>query len=475
MQLRQAGVGEGSGHRTLAAELADLALRTSLADVPAPVVERAKIHLLDQLGAQIVGSTLPTVAAVTRYAFRYGGEGPSTVVGTGRQMDAELASLVNATTGHAFEMDDYAVRAGTHPGCEVVPAVLAVAEEVDASGAELLRAVVLGFEAVTRVGLVTMPSMLADRGFHESCPHGVVASALAVGLLQSLSVDKLVMALAIAVSHASGTTEYAHSGGEVKRVHAGLGAIGAIRSVRLAEAGLTGPPTILEGERGFFKVFTERYDADLLTAGWGERWEFLRYGALKSDFCVASIHPHLQALRDLRGSHNFSVADVEEIILGVDPRTRGHGSSVGPDPTDIVGAQFSGQFSVALNLVRGSNGLEAYEWAASRKFKDPEISHIAHRVRIVGDPECAGSGPEAKPGKLGKVELRLKDGEVLTARAYGKGSPANPMTRDEVEEKYYALAARRVSKGRAKAIVDAVQRLETLPKTRELGALLRVT
>jgi 2-methylcitrate dehydratase PrpD len=467
-----AGASKNAGSSTLAGDLARLVLGTSLADLPLELLEKSKVHLLDQLGAQLLGSVLSNVEPVRKYAFAYAPNGPSTVVGSTRKLDAEFASLVNATNGHAFEIDDMSVRSGTHPGCESIPAALAVAEEVDASGKDFLRALALGLETAVRVGLATMPSMLRDRGFHEPCPHSVVASALVAGLLRSISVEDQVMALAIAASHASGLTEYAQSGGEIKRLHPGLGAMGGIRAVRLAEFGLTGPPTIFEGKRGFLQAFTQTYDAEQITKDWGKYWQFVRDAGIKAQCCVGSIQSHIEAITELRREHSLDSNDIGEIVLGVDPGTLAHVSSIGPEPSDIVGAQFSAQFIVALNLVRGSNGVDDYEWAASLGFRDPEVSALAHRIQVIGDPECAMKTPESAGGKLGKVSVRLLDGRVLTARAFAKGYPANPMTRDEVEEKYYSLAGRRVSRAQATEIADAVWHLERLDKVSDLTALL---
>ncbi len=456
----------------LAPQLAALVARTVLSDIPDDVLTKVKAHILDQIGVQLVGSLLPGTAPVRNYVERFGAPGDCSVTGMGIRRDAEYASLLNATLGHGFEMDDYAPRAFTHPGCEALPAAVSAAEEVDATGVELLRAVALGFELTVRLGLVTMPSMLLDRGFHENCTHGAIASSVAAGILHRLSEDQQVMAISIAASHASGTTEYAQTGGDVKRIHAGLGAMAAIRSVRLAQLGFTGPRTILEGRRGFFQAFTDHYDPDLLLAGWGEQWQFMRYGAIKPHFCVGSIHAHLEALDLLRREAPIDPAEVEEIVLGVDPLTKIHAGSVGPEPTDIVGAQFSAEYSLALNLVRGGNGLREYQEVERAGFKDADVLEISRRVRVVDDAECAAQWPEAW---LGRVTIRTKDGRERSTTAYGKGTPYNPMTLAEVTDKYRKLAAERVPAERAAKIESAVMGVERLASARELTRLLAVS
>lgn len=455
----------------LAVELVSLARRLSLRDVPEDVLNRVKAHVLDQIGVQLLGASLPGTMAVRTYVERFGASGDCTITGTAMRRDAEYASLLNATFGHGFEMDDYAPGAFTHPGCETIPAALAVAEEVNATGGDLLLAVTLGVETAVRLGLVTQPSMLLDRGFHQNCIHAVIASSLAVGLLRRLPQDEHVMALAIGASHASGTTEYSQSGGDVKRMHAGLGAMGAIRAVRLAELGFTGPRTILEGRRGIFQAFAANYKAERLLEKWGDRWEFVRYAAIKPHCCVSTIHGHIEALQLLLREHRVRASEVDELILGVDPLTKVHAGSIGPEPKDLVAAQFSAEFSLALNFVKGANGLREYREAEARRFQDPEVLELSRRVSIVEDEECAAEWPDAW---LGKVTLHLKDGRQLSASAYGKGTPQNPMTLDEIVRKFQDVAGERVSPSRAEDIASAVMGLERLPSVGDLTRLLTV-
>ena len=185
-----------------------------LRDVDAAVQERVKLHILDQIGAQVSCCRLPAPRIAQAYATRFGAPGTASILGTPMQADAECAAFANATAGSSFEIDDYGGNgAYAHPGCVVVPGGLAVAETSGASGASLLRAAIVGFETIIRLALATMPSMLLERGFHQTGAHGVFAVALATAMLEQADLDTAVNALGIAGSHASGTTEYAQSGG----------------------------------------------------------------------------------------------------------------------------------------------------------------------------------------------------------------------------------------------------------------------
>jgi 2-methylcitrate dehydratase PrpD len=177
----------------------------------------------------------------------------ATIVGYGVRCAAEYAAFVNATFGHGFEIDDFAPAAIAHPGCVAVPASLNVAEREHLSGKDVLTGVALAGEVITRIGESGMKWMLA-RGFHETCILGVFGASAVAAKMLGMDAQNIACAMSIAGSHASGTTEYTQSGGDVKRVHAGIGANAGIRSALLARNGLTGPLTILEGTRSAAKL-----------------------------------------------------------------------------------------------------------------------------------------------------------------------------------------------------------------------------
>ncbi len=453
----------------LAGRLSEALINTDLDVVPESVLTKVKAHVLDQIGAQIVGAPLAGIQPVFDYVDRYAPRGSCTVIGSAHRLDAEFAGLVNATSGSACEIDDYAVRPLTHPGCEAIPAAIAVAEEIDATGLDLLRSIVLGLETAIRIGLVTMPSMIRDRGFHHSGAHAVLASAAAAGTLIKLPRAEQTAAFSIAVSHASGTTEYVHSGGEVKRLHAGLGAMGGIRAARLAALGLTAPPTILEGDRGFFQAFCETWEPDLLLAEWGQVWEFDRHAAIKPYFCLGGIHPFIDAVRQLRKDHEFSAADVDSVVLGAGPLIIRQAGATGPDPRTFLSAQFSAEFSVAMQIVSGGNRLSDYQRLEQNSFDDHEILRIARNTKLEHDQECA----DLEPDKLrGRVTIKTTAGAELSASAYGLGSVDNPMTPEQILEKYHELVDDLIGTERADEIAQTIMALEDVPSARKLGRLL---
>jgi 2-methylcitrate dehydratase PrpD len=450
----------------VAQQIAEWALAADLRDIDSKVLEKVKLHVLDQVGAQVSCCSLPAPKITQQYVAEFGRPGSASILGTRMQADAEGAAFANGTAGSSFEIDDYGGNgAYAHPGCVVVPVCLAVAESRTLDGAAVLRAASVGFETIIRLALATMPSMFLERGFHQTGSHGVFAAALTTAMLEGFGVGTTVDALGIAGSHAAGTTEYTHGGGEVKRVHGGIGAAAGIRSARLARLGLTGPATIFEGKRGFLQAFCNTYDASFLYEQLGSHWHFPERGALKSHASCALIHHHFAAYDKLRAEHRIAPEDVERVVLGCDQLTLQHTGATGPRPTDIVGAQFSAEYGIAMRIARGRNDVGSYLDVEAESFQDPVIASLASRVRLELDPECAVKIPK------GKVTLHMRDGTVLSASAYALGSPYNPMSRADIEQKYLGLVSRDFGDATARASLELIMNLEEVPDVRQITRL----
>ncbi|TMR08463.1 MmgE/PrpD family protein, partial [Nonomuraea zeae] len=439
--------------RGATAELAGFASRLAFADLPPEVVDRITWHVLDAIGAGLAGSAKPWNAVVRRYALRETAPGPCTAYGTAATARPEWAALANATAGHGFEIDDYALPALAHPGCVVVPTALAVGEELGAGGREVLAAAAAGFETVVRFGLATTPSLTSDRGFHVTGVHGVFGAAAVACRLRGLDPDTTASAYGLAASQAGGVTEYTRSGGEVKRLHAGLAAMGGIRAATLAGDGFTGPRTAVEGPRGLLRAFAARNRPAALTDGLGERWEL--HGLALKRYCVcAGVQAPLQALTEVAGS--VDVGEIEEIVVGLDDATRAHVGAVGAHPRDMTEAQFSARHAVAMNLVLGGNGPEHYARLEAAGFDLPAVSALARRVRLDHDAEAEAAFPARL---LARVRVRLRDGRELIRVAQAPGSPGAPMTGAEIEAKFLGLAGEVVGDRAARAVRDAVRAL----------------
>lgn len=450
--------------------VAEFATDLKLSDIPDNVLWHAKGLLLDQLGIQLACRDLPWVSQLRSYVEDTARPGNCTVVGTFLRLNPEAAALINGTSGHAFEADDYCPTASAHPGCVAVPPALALAEELRKTGEDLLVAFVAGAETVVRLARATMPSMLYERGFHETCAHGVFGSAVASATLVGLSPDQTISALGIAGSHASGTTEFTRSGGDTKRLHGGLGAAGGVRSALLAARGFTGPTSVLTGERGFLHSFSPSPAPQWLSEGLGEDWQLLNV-LVKPYCCAGRIIPEIDALREIMSTSGIRASDIETVRVGADGGALIHGATeLDGRPVDAITAQFSNQVGLALAVIKGRNDFRTYhELLEAGGLRDPEVLDLARRVELFVDDEA----DRAYPGAFHTVvSVQTKDGRQLSARATVSREHAPDF--DQIRSKFHDFASTVLSPDQVDAVVREVTALEAAQSVEDLTELLRV-
>src|SRR4029453_13662438 len=304
-----------SSQPTAAQSLAQFICDLSYRHVPADAVSRCRELLLDQLGCQLIGASMPWNQPVYQFVKSAKSGGPARIVKYGNEVPLDDAVFVNGTFAQGCELDDYYDQGGGHPGAASVPVALALAEKEPIDGKRFLTAMAAGYEIGWRVGRALLPEMMR-RGYHAQGVVGVFIAAATAGKLLRLDNQKMTHALAIAGSHASGTMEYDQTGGEVKRVHNGMACSGGMRSAMLAAMGLTGPPTIFEGERGILKVFSGICNTAPITEGLGFDSAVL-HAAIKRFPVNASQHSPIELLDNLLKKHKFSPNEVQKIEVGV--------------------------------------------------------------------------------------------------------------------------------------------------------------
>ncbi|MBI2861694.1 MAG: MmgE/PrpD family protein, partial [Chloroflexi bacterium] len=397
-------------------------------DLPAEVVAKAKECILDQLGVEVRGASLPWVQPAYQMAQDMGGKKESTIVYYGDRISAPYAAYVNATFGQSCELDDVVVPAAVHGGVATVPAALAVGEKVGATGKDFIVSVVAGYEIVGRVAEATFGGLQA-RGFHAQTVSGVFGATAAAGKLLGLNEEQMAHAFGIAGSHAGGTVEYDQSGGEVKRVHAGIAVRGGVQAALLAQRGLTGPATIFEGKRGILHTFADSDAVGLLTDGLGEQFKI--FETLVKIYPTVGVHiGPLEVLSGMLKANPIDHRQVRSVRVGVVEHGVLHGGGAIYHPHDVISAQFSLPFSIALRLVKGNNSLTSY--MDPKLWVDGDILRVADAVTVYGLPEAKGLKQRAS-----KVEITLADGRKQEGyEEFPKGSPQNPLSRGELEAKF---------------------------------------
>ncbi|MGE3912001.1 MAG: MmgE/PrpD family protein, partial [Chloroflexota bacterium] len=240
----------------------------TFAQLPPDVVILAKRALLDYLGVAIGGASLPMAQIATAYFVEQGGRPDASLMLDQRRLPAVNAALVNGVYGHALDMDDGHRMAAGHPGVATLPAALAAAERHDASGQELLRALVCGYEVFVRLGAHLNPAHL-KRGFHTTATVAPFPAALAAGLLMGLDTEQLTRALGLAGVQGAGLMEVFHDGAMAKPFQVARGSAAGLLAADLAARGALGPRSVLEGTQGFLAAMCGDRDSTALVAGLG--------------------------------------------------------------------------------------------------------------------------------------------------------------------------------------------------------------
>jgi len=422
---------------TVAEDFVAWAWALRLDDVPEPVRESALLHLLDGLGTALAARRLHTADFAIAVARAGGGPGEATVLGERDSMAAPWAALANGVLLHALDYDDTHTEGLVHATAVTLPAALAVSQEYQRSGAEMLVAAVAGYELVARLGAAAHHGF-HSRGFHATSVCGTFAAALISAKLSGLSQAEAVTALGIAGSQASGSMEFLATGSSTKQLHPGWASMAGVVAARLAAAGASGPDSILEGERGLFALFTDLdVDPSQVLQGLGSTWETERI-AIKPYPACHLLHKTLDAAArvDLPPGDGEapSTNQIAEIVVQVAPDSvpivcePAESKRV---PRSTYEAKFSVQWSVAAMLVDRAVGTSTYE---VDRLSRPELLALSNRVRYEVR-EFAGPPADAP----GDIEVVLRDGTHLTGHV-PPGPRETRSARDSVLAKFTANA-----------------------------------
>lgn len=440
-------------------------------DIQAASVPAVKSLLKDQLALQIGAVQLPW-SKEARNFLNKPRPGTSTVVMETGRVDAADAAYINATYGHGFEYDD--VASNGHPGCCVVPTAIAIGEEVGATLGQVIEAMLAGYEVYVRIGRLAAPD-LVTAGWHAHAVLANFGAAAVAAKLHGLNADQVLHAMAIALSHASGTTEYTKSGGSIKRLHAGIAVRNGIESVRLARAGITGPRRYLTGQKGFFRNFIRRpvVHGDAEEAFKAGQLQRIKDVWLKAYCCCGAHHAYIDAMNTLQERANEIVAvdaNVQAMTktLGDNPQAQQHGTS------NIEELQFSLALQMALAVLGKGNGYATHMGFVDGELQlgeESEVVKFARRIRLNHVPGLDRSYPY---NFVGEVVVHFGDGSTHTIFMDGaKGMPNHPFTIEEHRAKLDELTAGMTS-GRATALFELIDRLDPETRITDLTSLLRL-
>ena len=445
--------------------------------IPRDVMHLGKRSILDGFGLALAGNAAESGHLVRTYLRKLGctAERGSTIIGTNLKAPPRFAAFANGIAIHADDYDDTQLAVAkdrvygllTHPTAPALPAALAIGERSGSSGFDVLTAYQIAVEVETKVCEAIAPRHYDD-GFHSTATMGTLAAAAASARLMGLDVEQTRRALGLAASQSAGLRE--NFGTMTKPFHPGRSAESGIVAAELAALGWTATPVVLEAGRGFFKAAGGGYDPQAIEGRLGAPWTFASPGvSIKPHPSGSLTHPGMGLMLELIRKHDLWPEQVKEVRVGTNRHMPN--ALIHHRPKNELQAKFSMEFCMAILLLERKAGLA--------EFTD-EVVNRRDVKKMIGKIEF-GVHAEAEAAGYEKmttiIDIELAGGRTVSGRAdFGKGSPANPMTDEELAGKFHECAAwGGLPKPNAEKIVDLVFGLENVRNIRELTKLLAIT
>ncbi|MCW8084629.1 MmgE/PrpD family protein [Sabulicella glaciei] len=437
------------------------------ADLPAEVEARTRFLLLDLAGNMLRGrhdaeSSAPLLAAARAMGLM---QGQHAVLGEAARVSPLGAALLNGAFAHSLDFDDTHAAGTLHPGAPVIPAALAAAEIAGAKGADIIAAVVAGYEVTNRLSVAMPAGDHYDRGYHPTATCGAFGAAAAAGRVLGLSAAQIEDALGIALSQAAGSLQFLANGAWTKRFQVGWASMAGLAAALTAREGFRGAAEALEGKAGFLRAYAPNPTPERALRGLGEEYELMETAVKPYPSCRYG-HACVDAALALRAEHGLKAAEIESVTMGLPNKGMllvGAPLEYKQHPKNVVDGQFSGPFVVSCALAHGLFGWDSYA-----RMDEAELRTLMPKVTTEEDPEVQAEFPANMSGKL-TVRAR---GQVFTKFVkVPKGEPSNFLTEDELRAKFHGLADAVLGHERAVQLADAIL---TLDKAQDVHAMLRL-
>jgi len=433
--------------------------------LPPNVVENAKHHILDTLASMISGAQLGPGQAAQRFIRAHGGKGSCTIAGTRLTAGPIDAAFANAELAQADETDDSHNESHSHPGCSIVPAALAAGEEFGIDGTRFLRAVTLGYDVGTRVTIALFGSLGTFNPKSSLSTHamaGTFGSAAAAACVAGLDAHRMIWVLDYAAQQSSGIHAWQRDSEHIEKsfVFAGMPARNGVTAALTVQSGWTGVDDIFSGEDNFFQAYGPMAQPQRLVDRLGERYEIVETDIKK--WTVGSpIQGALDALVGIRTRRPFDASDVRTVSVHLAPEI-----ARTVDNRNIPDICL--QYMVAVMLLDKTASFRAAHDMA--RMKDPRVLEQRAKVTLVHDEDLQ----KLMPVRVAVVEVTFNDGTALSERVTAvRGTPRNPMSRDEVIAKARDLMDDVVGRERSQRLIETVYAIESVKDIRSLRPLLQ--
>ena len=422
------------------------------------VVDRTKNLFMDFVGVAARGMLEASSVAMNRVVQGLG-QNPDAMPVLGVDFCAHPlnAALAVGTAGHGLELDDVINESSLHPAVAVMPAALSAAFLSGCSGRRFIEGIVAGYEVMSRLGIALHPTDHYARGFHPTGTCGTMGAAIAAAKILQLPQAAMTSALGIAGSQAAGSMEFLSDGSMTKRLHPGWAAHAGVMAALLAQEGFSGPETILEGRFGFLHAYSPGSKKEKIMDSWGSPYQVMR-ASIKPHACCRYMQGPIDALIQIMQQHALTASGIRKVDIGV--LQTGFPIVVDPlekkmNPRTVVDAQFSMPFGAAVAMLYGRAFLDQF---TLKNVTSKKIRQVMGKINCVSDPELETEFPVKWKAR---VAVETTSGQRLTQSIeYPKGDPENPLTQDELEDKFRVLTNPVYSPQKADAIIEGIKNLD---------------
>lgn len=423
------------------------------------VIEAAEKSFVDTIAACYSGTVTDPGELMLNYVSSFGGD-EATVIGDANKTLAQFSAMANGTTAHALDVDDGHRAASVHPGSSTIPAALAMAEKYDRSGKELLTAIVVGYEATIKTAVAVQTSH-RERHFHATATCGCFGAAAAASHLLRLDETKTAHALGLAGTQAGGLFEFLKKGSMAKRFHPGRAAMAGITAAELAAEGFDGPDTIIEGEEGFAKGFSDQYDLSVYDQ-LGDPYSITRV-YLKPYPCCRHIHGPVEAIKEIR-NEGVEPSNVDRIRIETYQSAAYHDKK---QIENLLDAQMSIPYGVAISFISGKAMLDQFDPSHAN---DADVATLIDATEIVATDEMESLYPEARPAT---VIVETNDGnQYKKAIKFPLGAAETPISKDRLERKFRDITVEMLTTEQQDNILQTAFNIKQLDSIRILSEKL---
>jgi len=428
-------------------------------EVPPAITQKTKDLILDTIGVMLAASRYQAAKIAMDIVREEGGNPKSSIMGGNFKTAISHAALANGIMGHDMELDE-SFGSGLHAGAVIVPAAIAVAEAEKCDGKSLILSVLAAFEITGRLFMAMDYRWQLERGFHTTCTLGAITAAIAAAKLMNLDHDRFINALGLAGSQASGLmailTEKEHFS---KSFQTGIPARNGVTAALFARKGYLAPPDIFEGRYNFVEAFTGRRNFGALTEELGTRYDITR-ASLKRYASCRWTHGPLDGFYEIVKEQGVRAAD----IAAIDIRLAHAGVPI-INNNELLTHNM--QFIVSIVANYGAIDRDSYNTCRH----DENVWDLARRITVTGDDELEAVYPAKRPSK---VKVTMKDGGIFEKYVeYPRGSTENPLTPQEIEDKFMSLSVPVIGEKKAAEIVRVARKLEEVGDVSVIGNLVR--